>query len=152
MAAHGTADYPSPTDLPQAASAWLSPTSGSELCPRIERTGLGQPGAGLSIITRSALLSPPPKAEEAVSGLPGGATNLQQLPYGGVSSARNAQTARWNLGQAVCRAESWPPCLPSPAPGHFQLPPTCHLPHLQFPKDLKKAEQMEFIPILGPPQ
>lgn len=128
VAAHATADCPSPTDFPQAASAWLSPTRGSELCPGIEGTGLGRPGARLSIITHSVLLSPPSQ---------GGGSSLRsprrrhQPP--GTAIWRGASVPRvrrpgGTRARGVCRAESQLPSLLPPSPGHFlaptNMPPT----------------------------
>lgn len=134
VAAHATADCPSPTDLPPA---WLPSTSSSEPCPGIEGTGLGRPGARLSIITPSALLSPP---------FQGGGSSLRsprrshQPPataiWRGVSSARNADGLVGPGPGGLQSSLSFPPSFLYPL-GTAWCPPRCHLPHLQFPKDLK---------------
>lgn len=102
--------------------------------PGIEGTGLGQPGAGLSIITHSALLSAPS---------PGGGSSLRaprhshQPPataiWRGVRGASDAQTARQALGQGGLQGRVSASLAPSSTP--WALPgsqkhatrPTCTL-------------------------
>lgn len=134
MAAKATADHPSPADPPRhtACAGLLQPTA-----QRAWNRGSWSGPAWCtppSIITRF-VLPPPPQAEDAASGLPGAATNLQRPPYGAERAVPGAQTAGGTWAGGLCGAIS-ASLLPPLSRGPSWLPPAHRL--LQFSKDLER--------------
>lgn len=113
MAAKATADRPSPADPPRhtACAGLLQPAA-----QRAWNRGSWSGPAWCtppSIITRF-VLPPPPQAEDAASGLPGAATNLQRPPYGARHMERSERCQEHRrLGEPGLGGCAGPSRLPS---------------------------------------